>query len=654
LADAADRTTRQRDDPPQGNAAPAGPRDRNAVWAGVFLDEVARAGVRDVCISPGSRSTPLVLACARDPRFRTFVHLDERSSAFFALGVGKASGRPALVITTSGTAAANLFPAVVEAAQAEVPLLIATADRPHRLRDADANQAIDQLRLFGPSVRAFFEVAPPEVGDAPLRHLRTLAARSVALAVGLPAGPVHLNFPFDKPLEPPLGNDAGHDASRDTRAERTVVALPGGREGGRPHTHISRRRATVDRSDVERVAKLLAGCARGLVLAGPTEEPAALGSAVRRLARVAGLPLLADPLSGARFGVGSAEANVVAGYDLFLRDPAIRREMTPDLILRVGTTPTSAAAHVLLDECGGALQIVIDGGARWKDHHSDVEEYVRSYAPAFLEALSEHLAEGAERKGTVDAERTEAAGAARSDAATARREWLECWRRAEELTRGAVEVELGGEFFEGTVLSTVVAALASDESLFVSSSMPVRDLDAFGAPGDAPFAVFGNRGASGIDGIVSTALGVAAGGGGRVTAVLGDIAFYHDMNGLLAARDHGLDVTFVVIHNDGGGIFHMLPIREHEPDFTPFFATPHGLDFRHVARLYDLPYARVEGAEGLREALVRRAESSSEDGEGKSTGCRIIEVRTDREQNRRRHLEAVEAVRAAVRAGAAG
>ena len=331
--------------------------DVNAMWARAFADELARAGVRDVCVAPGSRSTPLVLAFATHGGFRMRVHLDERSAAFFALGVGKATGVPAAVLTTSGTATANLFPAVMEASQAETPLLLLTADRPHRLRDADANQAVDQLRLFGPFVREFFEVAPPAAEGHALRHLRSLAARAVASAVGLPAGPVHLNFPFDRPLEPVPGADDAAFAAAHPRAAR-------GREGGAPYAVVTPRRPRLTDAELDGLAELLRAARRPVLVAGSSAEPDRVGAAAVGFAAATGVPLLADPLSGARWGPRSV-ARVVGAYDLVLREPRARAALAPDLVVRVGRSPSSAALLDYLDDCGAPTHAVIDPSHRW-------------------------------------------------------------------------------------------------------------------------------------------------------------------------------------------------------------------------------------------------------------------------------------------------
>lgn len=597
--------------------------NRNQLWARVVVEELVRAGIDAVCVAPGSRSTPLVLACAEASDLTVVPHLDERSAAFFALGRGRAAGRPTAVVTTSGTAVANLFPAVVEASQAEVPLLLLTADRPPHLRGADANQAVDQVRIFGSYVREFFEVEPPRVEERSLRHLRGLTARAVAAAEGAPAGPVHMNFPFEKPLEPTrVPGDVPEDFV--TSYPRAVE----GRPQGEAYVTVGRRRSRVSPSRVAAVlGHLEAAGDAGLVVAGPSGDSRRVGPAARRLAVATGFPLLADPLSGARYdqdgGRESGDPVVVGRYDLLLRDPRVRRALCPDVMIRVGAAPTSAALSSFLEECAEARQIVVDDGHRFKDHLAVAHDYVRADPANFLDALSGAVS-GRSAAGT---------------AATSKPSFAALWRRLDSRVGVVVAEAVEGELFEGQVLRAVVDGMPAGGTLFVSNSMPVRDLDAFVPEVAGTLEVHGNRGASGIDGVVSTALGVSHGLGGRVVAVLGDLAFYHDMNGLVAARRGLGEVTFVVVNNDGGGIFHLLPVRGYDPPFTDLFATPHGLDFRHAATLYDLPYERVSRPEELTRTLSR-------DGEGE--GSRVVEIRTDREVNRRRHEEVEAAVRRAL------
>ncbi|MEQ9399322.1 MAG: 2-succinyl-5-enolpyruvyl-6-hydroxy-3-cyclohexene-1-carboxylic-acid synthase [Longimicrobiales bacterium] len=581
-------------------------------WARAFVDELARCGVEEVVVAPGSRSTPLVLALAADGRFRMRVHLDERSAAFFALGVGKATGRPGAVVTTSGTATANLYPAVVEAAQSETPLLVLTADRPARLRDADANQAIDQVRMYGGYAKAFFETAQPELNGPALRHLRGLACRAVAAAMGSPAGPVHVNLPFDKPLEPVADTP---DVPVLDAGQRLAAH---GRPDGRPYVDVVPARATADGATLDALIARLRESRRPVVVAGPSARAADVGPAAVAFAGALGAPLLADPLSGGRFAVGAPDVGV-AGYDLFLRDPSVREALAPDLVVRVGAGATSASLQGWLAAHGGADHVVIDGDGRWKDHAALATRYLRADATHTLRALAERL-EAADGPGEPDGNGT----------------WTARWRAVDRAARDALgNGPAGGH--EGAATAAAAAAVPDGGTLFVSSSMPVRDLDAFSTPQGRAVRVHGNRGASGIDGIVSTAFGAAA---GPTVCVLGDLALFHDQNGLLFARDGDRPVVFVLIDNDGGGIFHMLPVADHEPHFTRFFATPHGLDFAHTAALHGLPLEDRPAAEV--EEAVRAALDAG--------GTRIVRVRTERVQGQAERRTVAAAVAANVRA----
>ena len=573
--------------------------NRNTVHATVLVDELIRAGVRDLCLAPGSRSTPLVLAAAVQAEkglLRTRVFIDERSASFFALGLGKATGRAAAVLTTSGTAVANLLPAVIEAAWSETPLLLLTADRPARLRDADANQVIVQSGIFGSYPVLALELPEPEVSDRALRHLRAVVSRGVAASRGLPAGPVHFNVPYDKPLEPgatPVDLPPGFPGS----------AEPGltGRPDGQPWVQIGVRRPRADDDEVERLARQMDGATRGVVVVGPHPEADRLGPVSRALAAAWGAPLLADPLAGARYGSAAGEA-VLGAYDLVLRDDQVADTLRPDFVLRVGAAPTSAALLSWLDRHGDVPQIVIDAGRRWKDHQARASTLLQACPVDALSRLADRLTP--------------------PDAGS--QAWSALWVEADRAARRAA---LDVEPHEGHIAETITRVLPSATPLFVSSSMPIRDVDAYGGVREEALPVFGNRGASGIDGILSSALGVAAGLDQVAVALVGDLAFLHDVNGLLAARERDARVVFVVVDNDGGGIFHMLPVREYEPAFTPYFATPHGASLGHGAALYGVPYRAVTQAD-LPSALTDALDVGS---------TVVLVVASDRDANQAGH-----------------
>jgi 2-succinyl-5-enolpyruvyl-6-hydroxy-3-cyclohexene-1-carboxylate synthase len=385
----------------------------------------------------------------------------------------------------------------------------------------------------------------------------------------------------------------------------------------------------VGEEDVGRALHALAGAARGLIVAGPVPDPARVGPAVLALGAATGFPVLADPLSGARFAPPRG-ARVVDGYDLFLRSPQAKEALAPDLVLRVGASPTSAPLLEYLAGHGDARQLVVDDGHRWKDHLAAAHEYVLAPPAAFLAAL--------------------AAGVARAAGGSPLRDpaWSALWEEASRRTRRVLAGAAGGELLEGEILAAVCAALPEGSNLLVGSSMPIRDLDAFAAPAPKRLRVFGNRGVSGIDGLVSTTLGIAAASPAPdapgaapppTVGVLGDLAFLHDLNGLLALKTLGLRAVLVVINNDGGGIFHTLPVREHEPAFTRFFATPHGLELGRAAQLFGIPHLHVAGLRDLRERLAGALEAG---------GPAILEVRTRREATHARRREVIAEVVAAV------
>jgi 2-succinyl-5-enolpyruvyl-6-hydroxy-3-cyclohexene-1-carboxylate synthase len=561
--------------------------NRNTLWGRVVVQEFVRSGVRDVCLTPGSRCTPLTNAFAEHPEVRTFTHIDERSSAFFALGRAKATGRPTPLVCTSGTALANYHPAVMEAANARVPMLLLTADRPRVLQDSGANQTVDQEKLYGDAVRAYRTLPEPKAEDRTVRALRTAVSRAVATSTrdAGPPGPVHLNVPFEKPLEPtPVPGDVPEDWADDALAAT-------GRDDGRPYVETTAGRPDLTAADRARVVEAVEAADRGLIVTGPADAPTPDRDALLGLARATGFPVLADPLSELRFGdqVAAEGVLVCGGYDSFLDAPAFdpgggadaTEEGTgggesvpaPDLVLRFGASPTSKTLRQYLREAtrtAGTRQFVVDPAGGWRE-----ASFVASDA-----VVADPTRLAASVSGRVES---------RADPA-----WRERFAAAEAAhweTVAAAPAD-SEQPHEGAILGAVAERTPAPATLFVSNSMPVRDLDRFGAPRAADLRVLGNRGASGIDGITSSALGAGAGDDDPLVLVTGDLACYHDSNGLLALPRNGLDATIVVINNDGGGIFHVLPIESHE-SFTEFFRTPLGLDLSNLAELYGYDFGRV-------------------------------------------------------------
>jgi 2-succinyl-5-enolpyruvyl-6-hydroxy-3-cyclohexene-1-carboxylate synthase len=554
-----------------------------ATFCATLVDEWVRAGITDAVLAPGSRSTPLALALAARPELRVHVHHDERSAAFLALGLGLATGRPAVLLCTSGTAATHFHAAVVEASQADVPLVVCTADRPGELQGVAAPQTIDQTRLYGEAVRWYLDPGAPD--DAMRDAWRSIGARAVADALGPWPGPVHLNLPFRDPLV----GDPGPP--------------PDGRPDGAPwHALVSGHRV-LDAAAHDQLVSVLER-QRGVIVVGSGGgDPAA----VHRLAAAVHWPVLADPRSGCRVPLPTT----VAAFDSLLRHEGFARDHRPDVVLRLGRP---AASKVLAQwlRTAGAVHVQVDAAPAWIDPDRDTAWRVVADPTEVCIALAKSL-QGA--SGTP---------------------WLSRWQHAERKAQAALDAVLAGRATttEPGVARAVLDALPDASMLVVSSSMPVRDVEWFGRPREG-VTVVSNRGANGIDGVVSTAVGVALGSGRPTALLIGDIALLHDTNGLLGAVARGIDLTIVCVDNDGGGIFSFLPqATELAADrFEQLFGTPHGIDLDALVAVHGV---ELYEPEALTDAL--RAGS----------GVRLVRVRTDRVANVAVHRELEEAVRAAL------
>jgi 2-succinyl-5-enolpyruvyl-6-hydroxy-3-cyclohexene-1-carboxylate synthase len=551
--------------------------DLTAGFAATLVDEWARCGVTDAVIAPGSRSAPLALALSRDPRMRVHVVVDERSAAFFALGIGRESGRPAVVCCTSGTAGAHFLPAVMEADLAGVPLLVCTANRPPELLDTGAGQTVEQHHLYGRAVRWF--AAPGAAVDLPDADAvwRSLGSRSVAETSGPPAGPVHVDLAFREPL-----------------VAATRVEPGPGRAGGAPWTVTTPARRMLE--DVSGLAARLRGVERGLVVAGWGADVDA--DSGRDLAARLGWPLLADAVSGLRSG-----PRAISTYDALLREPTFADAHRPDLVLRLGAPLTSKVTTAWLGV--DVPQLLVDPDGRWLDPHRAVCERIAADARPLVSALVAEL-----ETGSVESP------------------WLASWCAAEGAARAAIDAQLDGDDvpFDARVARDVYDAVPDGGAFLVASSMPVRELEWFARPRSG-VRVHANRGANGIDGLVSTTLGIAAARTGPTVALLGDLAFLHDSNGLLAARAVEASVVFVVLDNDGGGIFHFLPSGT-VPEVDQLFTTPTGIDPIELAQAYGVDARRVERAS----QVIPAVESAVASG-----GVHVVVVPTDRRTNLQRH-----------------
>jgi 2-succinyl-5-enolpyruvyl-6-hydroxy-3-cyclohexene-1-carboxylate synthase len=537
----------------------------NQRWAAHLLGALVQGGVRHVVIAPGSRSTPLALAAAERSDPRTWPVIDERVAGFFALGLAKGAQAPVAVICTSGTAGAHLLPAVIEAREGATPLIVVTADRPWELHDFGAAQTIDQTELFAGYVHGRVELCAPEDDPAVLRHLSASLVRVLAFAR---RGPVHVNAPFREPLAADHpGSSVDQSAPRFVLPELAPNVLP--------------------------AVPLVAHSQRGLIVCGPREGDDGFAAAVHQLGAHLGFPVLAEATSNARYGYPDS----VAMYDAVWRSAQAAATLQPDLVLRFGGGLTAKSMLGLL-----APTIVFSDDERVFDPHHVALQVIRGDATLACEALRQAVPAG--RDGT----------------------WRKRWLGLEQGLRERLAAQVA--FDEPAVAREVVASLHPGSNLVLSSSMPVRDVDAFAPTAAGALRVYSNRGVNGIDGVTSTALGVAAASGRATTLLIGDVALLHDIGAWVAARQLGVPLTVVVINNDGGGIFHFLPVAERTAHFERLFGTPHGVDLAHLAALAGARLQRPLTTLALREALADATASG---------GLNLIEVRTDRQANVEAH-----------------
>jgi 2-succinyl-5-enolpyruvyl-6-hydroxy-3-cyclohexene-1-carboxylate synthase len=564
----------------------------NTALASAFAEELARGGLRLAVISPGSRSTPLAVALWRQPQIEVQVIVDERSAGFFALGAAQASGEPVALLCTSGTALVNYHPAVVEADESAIPLLVLSADRPPELRGIGAGQTIDQIKAFGSSARWFCEVGTHEANDEGLLHFRSVACRALAKTRGeVRPGPVHLNLPWREPLAPvPVEGavTATDPLALEGRDERPLTAV----------THLDLEPSPFL---LDEMAGHIGDAISGVIIAGRQLDPE-LREPLAHLARVSGFPILADPTSQLRCGPHD-RSHVVAAYDLLLRDEHFARAVVPEMILRFGEMPTSKPLRAWIAS-SGADEIVIDPYGGWNEP--------TNRAAAILRADPTELASG---------------WAARLEGLEGRERPLpERWLAGEAAAQAALDGALAeAEVTEPALHRALGAAHRDGELVYTSSSMPIRDQEAFLAPSPTDLLFLSNRGANGIDGLISSGIGAAHASGRPTTIITGDLGLLHDIGGLAALRDVSTPVRIVVIDNDGGGIFHFLPQEAALPgdEFEALLGTPRGVDAAKAAALFDLPHRQLESLGELPEALA--------------AGTGLVEVKTERRKSVEAH-----------------
>lgn len=554
-----------------------------------FIDELATSGVTDVVISPGSRSTPLAMTVLEHPNLKDWIIIDERSAAFFAMGIAKQTSRPVALICTSGTAAANYYPAVVEAYYSRVPLIVLSADRPHELRDVGAPQAIDQNRLYGNYPKWYHEMALPDSAPNMLQYTRSCASKAVSTSQMEPSGSVHLNFPLREPLVPDF----------------TLHNLWGPQKENHHHPVYSGEKR-LSENMFKQLFEKINSKKRGVLVCGPQID-GNLAEAITQLSEAWTLPILADPLSQIRSGEHDKN-NIIEGYDAFLRNKSIRDDLKPDFIIRFGAMPVSKAYLFYVQENDQVSQFVIENDDEYRDPSGVNSEFIFADPSAFCED----------------------AAALQPNLPQIEKDWVTKWQKMNKITKSHLSIPGTGRITEGEAVNDLFEIIPEESHLYVGNSMAIRDVDTFFTTTSKKINILANRGANGIDGVVSSALGTAASTDKHVTLLIGDLSFFHDLNGLLAAKQYKLNLTILLINNNGGGIFSFLPQAKSGKHFEALFGTPIDIEFKKTIEMYDGTYCLAENKSSFKKHLENAYNSE---------GLTVIEVRTDRTENSEWHKE---------------
>lgn len=535
--------------------------NRNILWADLFVEQLAACGVKYACISPGSRSTPLTYAFSHNRKIKKYLIIDERSSGFFALGLAKSTNSPVAVITTSGTATAELYPAIVEAFQQRTPLIICTGDRPPELYGCGANQTINQINIYGNHIRKFFNAGIPSINESKLKSVKRIAAEAFNISLIMDRGPVHVNFPFRKPFEPDsFTNEV------DTSFLKKV------------HSIDYKEKNPVNSYSEKKIAsafKKINYTEKGIIVCGPGEQSKAFYKLLNRFSAKTKFPIFADSSSSARF---INNKYIITNYNSFLRLDDFIKKYDPELILQFGAAPTtkhfleffekSKAEKILINEFGDLLDPSRTSNVIIK---IQPEHFLRNFIEGNFDSKSVPVYSNS----------------------------IKVLDKIINNVRNRFIAK--SKFpFEGRIVTELLSIIPSGSNLIVSNSMPVRDLDYFAEAAKNNIKVYSNRGASGIDGMNSTALGIAASSKRKTILITGDLSFYHDLNGLLTGRNYKIPIIIILVNNNGGAVFEMLPIKRQKNIFNEYFKTPHNLNFKKIVHGYDGHFMNIKNWKSFR------------------------------------------------------
>lgn len=550
--------------------------NRNFIWAEKFVEQIAALGLKHVCLSPGSRSTPLTMAFAANKNIKKHVFVDERQSGFFALGLAKQTKLPVAVVTTSGTAAVELYPAIVEAFQNRVPLIVCTADRPAYLRNKGANQTINQDNLYKNHIRFFYDTGLPDLNKKSLTKFLQKTNEAFRISLDTDRGPVHINFPFEKPLEPHLSTDELTETRLNDIDKISVEEI------------FHSKNALFKSADVTDVLNHIKNAAAGLIIVGHADFTETQKNKIKRLSKVTGYPVFADASSQLRTGIKENDL-IITNYDAFLRSNEFRKKFQPSIILQFGRTPTSVTLENFVAQIKSARFIINEFGDTY-DPSGQATRIIKADVFSFIDELVKKIKTPASNK---------ASG------------WLKFLLQSDDLCEWLKLEFINNSHLidETNIIVHVARNIPENSVLFVSNSTPIRDLDYFLQKTNKKFIIHQNRGASGIDGIISTALGIAEATKQRTFLLTGDLAFYHDLTSLQNAKAKYINLTIILINNNGGGLFNFLPIANDKEVFNKYFLTPVKINFENIVKAFGIDYKVVNTSTQMNIALTRRSDT---------------------------------------------
>jgi len=549
--------------------------NRNYFWASLFVKQLEVLGIKNVCISPGSRNTPLTLAFALNKKIKKYVHIDERSSGFFALGLAKKTKQPVAIVTTSGTAVAELYPAIIEAYQQRVPLIVCTADRPSYLRNSGANQTINQENIFRNHIRKFSDVGLPQLSKNKLYSFCKKTAEIIKIATEKDKGPVHINFPFEKPLEPDSFTD-------NINLKLTDFIVP----------ESSCRK--IKEGNLNQVIAKVAKFPKTIILLGWDNFDKTFYKKLLRFSKQSNIPIFTDGTSDLRFFNNSK--SIIVNHSSFFKSEIVKEKIEPDLILQFGNAPTSQTMLRFLEETKAKIILINEFGDK-KNASKKKCEIVKVKPENLLNELI---------KIKIQKDK----------------DWYEKILKLDEIAeRVKNRIINKSEFnFEPAIVNELLKAIPEKSNLFISNSMPIRDYDFFASKNSKQINIFTNRGASGIDGIISTASGIASKSKNKNFLIIGDLAFYHNLNALASLNEFGIPLVVVLINNNGGGIFNMLPVASNKKYFEKYFITSQNLNYKKIVYAFGGKYFSPKSKNKLKQNIIEASELKL---------FSVIEIKTD-------------------------